>query len=269
MLEGPPRFHVVDIYELFVNWLEAGTRHPMFGQTFHARAGENGEPDLLLDLPDGGSDVLGFDRNEGLFSLDGENFTRTGMALLANAVLWRINEIMGPEGEIPTLAQPVQLIDIAEVLMDDPYSMRRIQEALSEMDPPPYGSPDLYADPEGLEPLRDAHRCSIKWNDSMGLDDSECPSGLILQNGNAQIFPVSAGQDSSLVLRLLDKNNHTVGVENIAGAALFGTLEKERVKTDSNGQATFKYRPPDEGAEDQVRFVCGEAVLDVVMEIAR
>lgn len=250
-----PRALLVDTYGFFMDFLSA----PPGPTTLAALPltllrGDNGENDARLDLGDGRSVSLGLDRLEGLFSLDGASYSDTANALLANVTLDSLDATWGPNARHPIWQSPLPRLDVAAVLAEDAVNPLRIEAARQRL-----GLMSLiaYADPAGTPPWQTAERCAVLWRPAALPAPDLCPSSLTFAQGAA--LDLHYGQQALVTALVLDRNGRPLTNTFVAAHSARGVLAADYVKTDSEGNARFRYSAPSDGTDDEVRAFCGQA----------
>lgn len=174
-----PRIFVADLFSFLMEMTEAQAPFDLFTSLVEVEKGPNGENDFLFEDHTGRVSRTGLDFMEGFFSLDRSTFTATGNAILANLLIEKINEEIGPEGLAPKLVQDLALIDIIEILRSDPLSINALTAELADL---PLIEPEQLADPEGLPGLHLAHLCAIEWLEMDETARERCPGNLPIEN---------------------------------------------------------------------------------------
>lgn len=249
-----PRIFVADLFSFLMEMTEAQAPFDLFTRQVEVEKGPNGENDFLLEDDKGRVSRIGLDFMEGLFSLDRSTFTATGNAILANLLIEKINEEIGPEGLAPTLVQDLALIDIIEVLSSDPLSISALAAELEDL---PLIEAEQLADPEGLPGLHLAHRCAIEWLDMDEAARERCPGNLPIEN--APSMDLDPATPVEFRLRLFTAAGESLGNYPVAAHARNGRIEVDQRWTDAQGGVSFTYLPAEDSLTDSIWFVSGNA----------
>ncbi len=258
LVNGRTRVQVVDLFSVLSNWALGEQSPEVDGLVFEAQSGLNGETDWRAETSDGVDPFLGFDRFEGWFTLDGETWTATAHALVANLTLDAIDVAWGSGSERPLLWSELEPVNVASVLADDPLSAAALHAALGEAQGP---DPALYRDVEGLRPFLPAHRCAIGWETPLAITKEACPASLRVGTGDGITPTIEAWGIWEMPVTVFDAEGQTLTDYPVAAWARDGRVVVDSVSTDENGKATFVYLAPETGGVDTVTIYCGAATF--------
>ena len=247
-----PRALLVDGYGLFMDFLEAAPGPASLGALpVEIVAGANGENDARVTIDAGHSVLLGFDRLQGIFSLDGVSLSATSNALLADLALATLDSELGPSSAHPLWLGSLPRLALREELQADAFGPVALLAAQPRLQLP---SLVAYADTSATPPLQATERCAL-WRPQP--DSTRCPANLSFAQG--AFFDLVYGQQAVVTVLALDREGLPLRHVAVAARAAHGAIAQDYVLTDDEGQARFRYSAPLEGTNDELRAFCGAA----------